>query len=370
MTATVGVLGPLSVSVDGCEVPLAGGKQRSLLGALLLRSDEVVSVDWLVAALWGDEAGDNSASTLQVHVSNLRRSLDPLQRALGGEPLVRHHAPGYRICLPGEALDTARVLALSREGRAAADAARPEDAASAFRRALALWRGELLADVPEGDWLVAERSRWSALHRSLESDLVDAELDCGRHHELVGRLRAEAHRHPYDERLWGQLMIALYRSGQQAEALVTYRRARSILVEELGIEPGPALRDLERQVLEQDPALDGPSRGRGVADSATILHSSRAVPAASLRSASAAHPLVRPVTTIGRSADRDIVVAERDVSRHHAEIRASATGYLLVDNGSSNGTKLNGRYVRRADLVPGDVISIGTQDFVFDADQR
>ena len=229
------VLGPVEAIVDGRAVPLPS-KPRALLALLLLNRGRVVSVDELVSELWDGDPPETAMSALQVYVSQLRK-------ALGGDRLVTR-APGYAVRLEDGELDLDRFERLVQEARERLGEGDAKGASARLEDALSLWRGP-----PVAAWL--EESRLAALE-----DRIDADLSLGRHDRLVSELDELIARHPHRERLRGQLMLALYRSGRQAEALDLYRRTRQTLMEELGIEPSPALHDLERAVLRQDPSLD------------------------------------------------------------------------------------------------------------------
>ena len=250
------ILGPLEVHEDGRSLALGGAKPRSLLAILLLNANQVVSSDRLIDELWGAEAPDTAPKALQVHVSQLRKALEP-GRAPGeaGRVLVTR-APGYLLQLEPDELDLGCFERLASEGRAALAARDPAGAASLLREALALWRGPPLAEVAYTDFAQREISRLEELRLSILEDRIQADLDCGRHAELIGELETLVAEEPLRERPRAQLMLALYRSGRQAEALDAYREARRALVEELGIEPSRELRELEAAILEQDPALD------------------------------------------------------------------------------------------------------------------
>jgi predicted ATPase/DNA-binding SARP family transcriptional activator/Tfp pilus assembly protein PilF len=251
------ILGPLEV-LDEADRPLAlgGAKQRALLAVLLLHAGAVVSAERLVDELWGEDPPRSARSVLQVYVANLRKVLEPgrARRAAGG--ILRTRPPGYLVAVgPGD-LDVGRFERLAEQGRAALAAGDAAGAAGLLRGALELWRGPALADVAleaSGQAEVAglEERRLAALEERIE-----AELAAGRHHELVGELEAIIAAHPLRERLHGQLVLALYRSGRQADALAGYRRMRETLAEELGIDPSRPLQALERAILAQDPALD------------------------------------------------------------------------------------------------------------------
>jgi DNA-binding SARP family transcriptional activator len=240
-----GVLGPLEVLHSGKPLPLGGPKQRLLLALLLLRPDEVVSSDRLIDDLWGEDAAPPTAATaLQVHVSNLRRAL--------GEPdVVVTRSPGYLI-RAGEALDLARFERLVSE----AETAEPPEAAAILRRALALWRGPPLDDLAYEQALQTAIGRLEELRVSALERRIEADLALGRHAALVPELEALVREHRFRETLHRQLMLALYRSSRQADALAAFRALRTAMADELGLEPGPDLRRLEQAILTQDSSLE------------------------------------------------------------------------------------------------------------------
>ena len=244
------ILGPLEVAENGRSVPLGGTKQRALLAILLLHRNEVVPTDRLIEDLWGDDLPTAAAKTVQVHVSRLRK-------ALGGEALETRPG-GYALRVEPDQLDLQRFDDLTQEGRrrlAAADAA---GARSALEEALALWRGPALADFAYEPFAVTEIARLEELRIAANEDRLDADLALGRETAAVPELEALIAAHPLRERLRRQLMLALYRSGRQAEALEAYRDARGTL-DELGIEPSRALRELEGAILRHDPSLEAPT---------------------------------------------------------------------------------------------------------------
>jgi predicted ATPase/DNA-binding SARP family transcriptional activator len=235
------LLGPLTVAVDGAPLELGGQKRRALLAALLLRPDRVVSRDELIDAVWGEEPPDTARNTLQVYVSQLRKLLP--------EGLLETTPTGYRLAIDPATVDLVEFERLTQAGRSALTIGDAAGAAETLRRALDLWRGAV-TDLPPTEVLRVDELRLTALE-----DRIDADLALGRHAQLVGELERLVAEQPLRERLRGQLMLALYRSGRQADALAVYQRARRTLVDELGIEPGESLRKLERAILEQDPAL-------------------------------------------------------------------------------------------------------------------
>jgi len=246
------ILGPLEALDGERQLPLGGAKQRAVLAVLLLHANETLTRDVIVDELWGEDAPPTAAKVLQNCVSALRKELPP--------DTIRTVAGAYSITLePGE-LDRDRFERLLAEGRAALEAGDHADAAEQFRRALALWRGAPLSDFSYEGFAQDEIKRLEELHVAALEDRIEAELALGRHDELVPELEALVTRHPLRERLRGQLMLALYRAGRQAEALESYRAARRTLLAELGIEPGRALRELEQAILAQIPALDAAKR--------------------------------------------------------------------------------------------------------------
>jgi len=240
----VRLLGPLKVVVPDGGVEFEGAKQRRLFVALALRAPDAVSVDELVEAVWGHDAPDGREQALQKQVSRLRARL--------GEWLpVRRRAAGYALEIEREAIDSRRFEALMVGARID-----PARASAQLTSALALWRGPALADHRVDEFAQGEIARLEELRLEAIEERLAAELDAGRAVDLVGELRALVAEHPLRERLRGQLMLALYRAGRQADALAVMRDGRRFLVEELGLEPGPELRRLEQMILAHDPGLD------------------------------------------------------------------------------------------------------------------
>ncbi|MGH3116211.1 MAG: BTAD domain-containing putative transcriptional regulator [Gaiellales bacterium] len=237
------ILGPIEVVDRGVPLPLGGRKQRALLALLLLNVDEVVSADRLIDALWGEGPPRTAPTSLQNSVSHLRK-------LLGAERLVTK-APGYVLRLEDDQLDVVRVRQLVDEARTS-DA---EGRARLLREAQALWRGPPLADFSYDAFAQTTIAQLEELRLSVVEEGIDAQLELGLHSDLVGRLEALVAEHPLRERLRGQLMLALYRAGRQADALRVYQDARHALLEELGIDPGPALQRLHSAILRQERSL-------------------------------------------------------------------------------------------------------------------
>jgi WD40 repeat protein/DNA-binding SARP family transcriptional activator len=251
------ILGPLSVRVDGGSVPIGGPRQRALLALLLLSANRVVSRDRLIGELFAEQSLNSADHALRNQVSRLRKVLSPVA---GDEPRLVARAPGYLLRVePGE-LDLERFERLVVDGREALAAGDAVAAVECFREAEALWEGRALADLEFEPFARVEVERLEELRLAGVEQRIDAELALGRQLTLVGEIEALSAEHPYRERFRAQLMLALYRSGRQAEGLEVYRRTRAFLNDELGLEPGAELQELERAILTQDPALNlGPN---------------------------------------------------------------------------------------------------------------
>lgn len=253
MAAVFRVLGPLEVWFDGAPVKIGGARQRALLAILLLNANRVVSREQLIDELLNDARPETADHTLRVQVSRLRSVVD---RPGAAEPRLVRQAPGYRLRVDSGELDLdvfEELLAVAHQASSSGD---PELASRTLREAEALWRGRPLADLDSKPFAQLEIERLAELRLVATEDRIDAELALGRHRRLVPELERMVAEHPLRERVRGQAMLALYRSGRQADALAAYRTARACSVDQLGVEPGPALRELERAILRQDAALD------------------------------------------------------------------------------------------------------------------
>ena len=259
------ILGPLEVLENGSPLPIAGAKQRALLAVLLLEANRVVSADRLIDELWGEATPDDGRNALQVRVSQLRKTV-PTAALLT-------RAPGYVMEVAPSKLDSACFERLLADARVAQAAGEMETAGRLFRQGLALWRGRPLEDVSLLGPAAAEVRQLDELHLTAQEERIDCDLALGRHRDLVPELQTLVAQHPLRERLRGQLMLALYRSGRQAEALAAYRDARRALVEDLGIEPGPELQQLEHDVLTQSPSLQPRGQAPQAEDTSTALRS-------------------------------------------------------------------------------------------------
>jgi DNA-binding SARP family transcriptional activator len=246
----VRILGGLEVLRDGVQIDLGPPRQRVLLARLLINPGETVTTDRLLEDLWARNVPDTARHALHVYVSKLRAALGPDR-----DRLTRRDS-GYCISIEPDELDATRFVQLVADGRASLARGDPEAAHTQLETALDIWRGPVLADVADEEFVRAEAVRLDEVRLVALEQRVAADLELGRHDALVEELRDLTVRHPFRERFWEQLMLSLYRCGRQAESLRVFQTARTQLAEELGIEPGPALRHLEDQILAQDPRLD------------------------------------------------------------------------------------------------------------------
>jgi DNA-binding response OmpR family regulator len=239
------LLGPTRMLVNGVDVPLRATRLRHLLSLLLVHRNEISSVDRLVDELWEGHPPESAAAALRVHVSRLRKVL----AAVGHDDLLVTRPAGYQLDTSSAMLDVQAFQTLAARGQAHLSAGEPEQAAESLRAALALWQGEAFVDVPGTASMLAEAARLGEIRLGALEDCIDAELACGRHRQVLGELDALVTAHPLRERLWAHRMIALYRSGRQAEALAAYQSLRRTLADELGLDPSPQLAELHDRIL-------------------------------------------------------------------------------------------------------------------------
>lgn len=253
------ILGPLEVTGDSGPVRLRGPRQRVLLSALLAQPNDVVSVDQLIDWLWPAGAPPSAPAVIHEQVSRLRRAVEPGRRPWSAAGLVLHRYPGYLLRVQPEQVDALCFARLVGQGRAALERGEATSAAALLGQALELWRGRALADVALIDAAQSAIAQLEAMRLSATAMRIDADLALGRHVALVPELEALVRANPLDERFAGQLMVALYRCGRQAQSLSVYRRVREILAAELAIEPAPASQRLRAAILAHAPELDAPN---------------------------------------------------------------------------------------------------------------
>lgn len=359
-----GVLGPLVVEHGGLPVPL-GAKQRLVLAMLLMNAGRPVSVDRLIDGVWGDEPPDSAVNTLQVHISQLRRSL------AAGDPAILTQPPGYLLRTTADQFDLLRFEELNQRGHDRLGAGRRVDAAEDFVAALDLWRGPPLEDLAESPFAASARTFLEERRLGVVDDLLQLQLDLGHDRDVVEAGEQVLSAYPLREGVWEKVILALYRSGRQADALAHYRACREVLLEELGVEPMRRLQLLEQQILRQDRHLDpGPRRtdalvvpakrpggGGTVSGTATVLRQRR-LDAELILADGTAVPLPERLV-LGRHRDCDVVLADSSVSRRHAEIRLVSGRFVLLDLSSTNGTWVDGQPVLQHPLTAGDTFQLG-----------
>ncbi len=354
-----GLLGPVEATRDGQRLAIGGPKQRAVLAVLLLNAARAVPISQIVTAVWGDRPPDRAVNTVQVYVSNLRRVLEPEPPADPADRLLGTQGAAYRIRADRTSLDLLDFLAAAAEGRRRLEAHHYQDAATHLAGALALFRGPALADLLDEPFAAAEaaaieESRLAALEARFEAD-----LGAGRTSELTGELRALVAEHPLRERFHGLLAEALYRADRQADALAVLRAVRTLLADELGVDPGTELRALEQKILTHSRLGDARRQGRPL----LLLHDGaghqRVLPLDAARS---------PVT-VGRRPRNDICLGwDVEVSRLHATLEFADGTWVLVDQGSRNGSFVDGEQVRdRHRLHDAQVIRLGGTVLVYRA---
>jgi len=307
------ILGPLEVEEDGRQIPLGGEKQRALLALLLLSRGRPVSTDRLIDEIWSGSPPATAVKSVQVYVARLRRAL--------GDGRIFTRSRGYElVAAPGE-LDVDRFDALVR----AASGAPTKEAAERLRDALALFRGRPLADLSLEPWAQVEIAALEERRLEALEARIDVDLELGRHRELIAELESLLAEHPFREHLLEQLVLALYRSGRQAEALEAYRRGAGRLRSELGLEPGRSLQELEAGILRQDAALDPPPvrvwRDTQVRSWRLVVIGAAAIVAAAVVAVAVA--LTRESDTSLASVDAGVAVVDASSGRLIAHIGAS-----------------------------------------------
>ena len=282
------ILGPFEVVEQGHALALGGPRQRAVLAMLLLQRGQVVTTDRLIDELWDERPPRAPEKTIQVYVSRLRKIL--------GGGMLETSGRGYRLAISADQVDADRFDYLSGEGRAALAGGEPARASELLHTALDLWRGPALADLAGQGFAQRDIERLTDLRLATVEERIEAELALGGGGGLVSELEVLVAANPLRERLRGQLMLALYRSRRQAEALDAYRSGRSLLIDELGLEPGRELRDLQARILQHDPGLNPPARTVGSENG----HANQAIalPPADLRVARSRTPAVAPVAAI------------------------------------------------------------------------
>jgi DNA-binding SARP family transcriptional activator len=364
-----GLLGPLEMSVDGTLVPLGTPKQRAVLAMLLMNRNSPVGVDRLITALWEGWPPSGARASIHSYVSNLRKLLS----GVGIDPrgMLAAVSPGYRRSIGDDACDLGRFIAEKAAGVHAAATGRFEQASQHLSAALAQWRGPVLEDLRDFQFVDTFATSLVEDKILVHTAKAEAEIACGRAFAVIAELEALIAEHPYREPLWAQLITAYYLTDRQSDALAAYRRVKTTLAEDLGIDPGQTLRDLNERILRQE-RLDVKKSAKTTAvgtitvlDQRTMVSGQKVV--AYLHDASGhIYPLQSAATRIGRLSDNDIVLDSANVSRHHAVIVDTGTNYIINDLRSSNGVHVQHQRIRAAaTLNDGDHIRICDHEFTF-----
>jgi SARP family transcriptional regulator, regulator of embCAB operon len=367
-----GVLGPLQMTIDGADVAVGTPKLRAVLATLVINRNRAVAVDTLISSVWGESPLPGARGSVHSYVSNLRKLLaqaDPAaQKTLASAP------PGYRLAIPDSACDLGRFATEKAAGVLAGAAGDFERASRHLSAALEQWRGAVLEDLREFPFVDPFATALDEERLTVATSRAEAELACGRAAMVIGELETLVADNPYREPLWAQLISAYYLSERQSDALDAYRRLKTALADDLGIDPGPTVQTLHDKILRQQP-LDVKTTARTTAAGAkTVLEQRTQVQTGGaavwlVDSSGRRHPLRSVATKIGRLPDNDIVLDDAKVSRYHAAIIDTGTGFAVSDLRSANGVELGGARIHGSvALADGDQIQICGHVFTFEYD--
>jgi SARP family transcriptional regulator, regulator of embCAB operon len=365
-----GVLGPLQMSADGDDVPLGAAKQRAVLALLLINRNRPVAIDSLLDAAWRGSPPPEARASLHTYVSNLRRLVAKAGADAAG--ILVSARPGYRFNVADAACDIGRFNIECAAGMRAAEAGQFDQASDHLSAALAEWRGPVLDDLRDFEFVEAFAAALAEDKLVAQTLRAEAEIACGRSRSIISELEALASEQPYREPLWAQLITAYYLTERQYDALEAYRRLKTTLADELGIDPGPTLRALHERILRQEPLeVKRVARATAKRAVATLQRRTRASgysAVALLRDgAGRRYPLRGAATRIGRLPDNDIVLDDAMVSRYHAMIVDTGNSFVITDLRSANGIHLADKRIRgSASLADGDHIRISDHEFTFE----
>jgi SARP family transcriptional regulator, regulator of embCAB operon len=369
-----GVLGPLQLRVNREPVPLGTPKQCAVLALLLINRNRPVPRDSIITAIWDEDSPEADAvHNLHVYIASLRKVLGT--SGVDPKTVLASARPGYQLNVPDSACDLGRFNTEKAAGVQAAAAGRFGLASDRLSAALAQWRAPVLDDLRE--FRFVETFATALIEDKMVAHVLraEAEIACGRADSVISELEDLVREHPYREPLWAQLITAYYLAERQTDALEAYRRLRSTLSEDLGIDPGPSLRTLHERILRQEP-LDVQQIAKSDAtEMATILERHTSMTDASAPSnraqlrdiAGRCYPLETVVTGIGRRGDNAVVLDDPKVSRYHATIIDTGASFVINDLRSGNGVKVANERIRGSTtLSDGDVISIAGYQFTFE----
>jgi DNA-binding SARP family transcriptional activator len=367
-----GLLGPLLLAVAGTPVPLGTPKQRAIFAMLLINRNRAIGTESLIDAAWGQSPVSAARTSIHSYVSNLRRILGDA----GADPnqVLASAAPGYRLSIADGECDMDCFIAEKTAGMQAAAAGRFDQASGLFSAALNEWRGPALDDLSTFAFVEPFATALTEDYMLVQIARAEAEIACGRAGGIIGELESLAAKHPYREPLWAKLITAYYVAERQSDALDAYRRLKTVLSDELGIDPSPSLGILHQRILRQEP-LDTKKVAKTTARrSMSAAHnvSTRQSVVAGLRDVDGRHyPLQAAATRIGRLPDNDIVLDDDNVSRHHAVIIDTGGSFVITDLRSVNGVEVQHRRLRPSvTLADGDVIGICSHEFTFEIQRR
>jgi DNA-binding SARP family transcriptional activator len=368
-----GVLGPLQVTVNGQAVPLGTPKQCAVLALLLINRNRPVPRDSIINAIWDEDSPEADAiHNLHVYIANLRKVLG--SGGVDPKTVLASARPGYQLNVPDAACDLGRFTTEKAAGVQAAAAGRFKQASDRLAAALAQWRAPVLEDLRE--FRFVESFATALIEDKVVAHAVraESEIACGRGDSVIGELEELVAEHPYREPLWAQLITAYYAAERQTDALDGYRRLKSVLSDELGIDPGPTLRELEQRILRQEPLDVQQMAQNDASEILTMLtqHTSTFNAAGSGRAqlrdaAGRCYPLETVTTGIGRRDDNGVVLDDPKVSRYHATIIDTGANFVINDLRSANGVQVAGQRIRgSATLRDGDLINIAGYQFTFE----
>lgn len=353
------VLGPIEVTAEGRILSLGGRKQRLILALLLLNANQMVPIERLISEVWGANAPEHPRNTVQVYISNLRNALRSGDPAAQDQLLVTQK-PGYRIQVNTEQLDMLQFLTTADQGARLLGENRYEAAAGCLRDALALWRGAALDNLTDGPFAQGELTALEEYRLATIEARVQADLALGRTEQVVRELDGLITDHPYRHRLQGLLTLTLYLAGRHAEILQIYHLVRTTLLNEIDVELRPGIREVARTILAHVELADIDRRTQPY----LLFHDA----------GGQQHILdletIRSPLTIGRRSSNDLSLAwDQEISRVHAHLEHTVTGWELVDEGlSRNGSYINGaRVVGRQTLHDADVMRFGTTVLLYRA---
>jgi SARP family transcriptional regulator, regulator of embCAB operon len=362
-----GVLGPLELTAGDTPVSLGSRKQRAVLAMLVINRNRVVGSEALIDAVWGQRAKQEARASLHTYVSNLRRLLN--DAGVDGRTVLAAAPTGYRLTVPDIDCDIGRFVSEKTAGLRAAAAGQFDLASRHLSAGLAEWRGRVLEDIADFEFVAAFAAALVDDKVDMYTALAESEIACGRGSSVISALEGLVAEHPYREPLWAQLIIAYYIAERQSDALDAYRRLKTALSEDLGIDPGPTVRGLHGRILRQE-VLD--VRRAAVTAAASTLDrrttaTGRAAVARLHALSGQVYPLTGAATRIGRFADNDVVLDDAEVSRHHAVVSDTGTGFVITDLRSANGVHVQDRRIRGSvALADRDRIRICHHEFVFE----